>query len=439
MKTNEPFSQSALNGIFKISPKRPDCVNSIESSNLEFKKSFNWGSAAKYARTFAAFANTKGGYVVFGIANKPHKLTGLKKKYLSSFENIDPEKVSGFLNEHFSPEIQWDIHIYELAGKHFGLLYAYESLQKPVMCIKDFGSEIKEGDIYYRYRGRTTRIKYPELQIILDLRRKEEQHLWLKHLTKIARIGVRDAGIFDLHTGEASGASGSFLIDETLLSQVSFIKEGEFSEVKGKPTLKFIGKVKPISSAMPAIIGKKQIVKSKGIRVGDIVLAFLEQKKVMEPREYIKQICFESTAFLPVYYFMHLAKLNKGNTIEMVEDVISRSMAKSKLLERLRDGTTQSLSLPLTNTSSAIAKQNLAQQIFKKEIDENLIGRDLIYCLQAIRSIAQDNIKRYSGYIRDLLKIWFNKYYSSGDGTLVDNLRRAICWIDEALYRKHEV
>lgn len=437
MKNTKPFSQSALNEIFKISPQRPDCVNSRESSNLEFKKSFHWGSVAEYTRTIAAFANTKGGYIVFGIANKPHKLDGLKRNSFSSFEEIDPERVSGFLNEHFSPEIQWDFHVYELAGKHFGLLYADESSQKPVMCIKNSGSEIKEGDIYYRYRGRTSRIKYPELQTIFDLRRKEEQRLWLKYLTKIARIGVHDAGIFDLHTGEISGASGTFLIDETLLSQVSFIKEGEFSEIEGKPTLKLIGHVESLDSNVP-IIEKKQIIKSKGIRVGDIVLAFLYKKRVADSKEYIKQICFESTAFLPVYYFMHLAKLDKETTIKLVEAVVSRSQAKNKLLERLRGATTQKMRLPPTKTSSTIIKQRFIQQVTKQEIDDNLTGRDLIYCLQAFRAMEPNSLKRYSGYIRGLLKTWFNKYYSSGDGTLADNLRRTICWMDEALYRKDE-
>ncbi len=42
MDAKTPFSQEALNEIFKISPKDPERVISRESSSLEFKESFGW-------------------------------------------------------------------------------------------------------------------------------------------------------------------------------------------------------------------------------------------------------------------------------------------------------------------------------------------------------------------------------------------------------------
>jgi len=74
MDDSKPFSQETLNEIFKISPHKPDRVISRECSWLEFKESFGWASIPKYMRTFAAFANAKCGYIVFGIANRPHIL-----------------------------------------------------------------------------------------------------------------------------------------------------------------------------------------------------------------------------------------------------------------------------------------------------------------------------------------------------------------------------
>ncbi|MBI4792269.1 MAG: ATP-binding protein [Deltaproteobacteria bacterium] len=309
MDNHRPFSQEKLNEIFKISPLKPDRVISRECSWLEFKESFGWASIAKYLRSCAAFANAKGGYIVFGIANQPHTLKGLKGKNLEHFETLDPEQMSKHFNDHFAPEIEWDIQQYELNGNIYGLIYIHESNNKPVVCCKDSGKELKEGDIYYRYRGRTERVKYPELRSILDSKREQEQQLWMHHLANIARIGVQDAGVFDLQTGQITGSGGSFLIDESLLSQLSFIKEGEFSEVKGKPALKLIGSVSPIGS-IPIGVGKKQIVKTKGIRVADIVGSFLKHDQVPEPHEFIKQICFENTAFLPCYYYMHCAGLD---------------------------------------------------------------------------------------------------------------------------------
>ena len=432
MSNNQSFSQSALNEIFKISPKLPGCVNSRESSTLEFKESFGWASAPEYARTCAAFANTKGGYIAFGIKNKPHKLTGLRPKPLKVFEEIDPAKVSEFFNQHFAPEIRWDIHVHEVAGKQFGLLYVHEASEKPVVCTTDAGDKLRECDIYYRYRGRTTRIKYPELRAIMNERRAEEQRLWLKHLAKIARVGIREAGIFDLKTGQVSGAKGAFVIDESLLSQLTFIKEGEFSEVRGKPSLKLIGSVEAVSGA-PQILVPMQVIKSKGIRIGDIILAFLNQQKVDDPEEYIKQICFESTGFLPVYYFMHLAKLNTHATISLVDGVLCRGQAKGKLLGRLRMQTTQQMIMPSSDMAVTRKKKAYVGQAKKESINEKLRGTELKYCLQALRTLTTVEMKRHSKYLRGLLKLWFNKYYASQDGAIADHLRRGICWCDEAL------
>lgn len=56
---DNPFSQEILNDIFKVSSKYPDRLNSRESSWLEFKEKFGFGSLSKYAKTMAAFANTQ--------------------------------------------------------------------------------------------------------------------------------------------------------------------------------------------------------------------------------------------------------------------------------------------------------------------------------------------------------------------------------------------
>jgi hypothetical protein len=259
---------------------------------------------------------------VFGIANIPHRLIALDSRKLSAFENTDPAKVSAFFNEHFAPEIDWSLHVDKVDEKHFGMYYSYPSQDRPVVCTRDAGKKIKESDIYYRYRGRTSRIKHQELLVILDERRQEEQRLSLKHLRKIAKVGVRDTGVFDLQTAQVTGAKGAFIIDESHLSQLQFIKEGDFNEVTGKPTLKLIGSIK---SASGSVINSKQVLKTKGIRTADIILAFLDRQKVSYPQEYITQVCFESTCFLPVYYFMSLAGVDALSTTKLLKEVISRS------------------------------------------------------------------------------------------------------------------
>jgi hypothetical protein len=431
MDAKSPFAQENLNEIFTISPSDPERVISRESSSLEFKESFGWISLPKYLKTSAAYANAKGGYIVFGIADNPHRLCGLSGTNLNLFEGIDPKEMSGNFNEHFAPEVEWAMHEYELQGKIFGLLYIHEAKDKPVVCTKNAGNELKESDIYYRYRGRSERVKYPELKAILEAKRETEQRLWMHHLENIARIGVREAGIFDLHTGSVTGSGGSFLIDESLLSQLSFIKEGEFSEVKWRPTLKLIGHVEPLAGSISIV--PKQIVKTKGIRTADIIICTLNQSDVPEPEEYIKQICFENTAFLPIYYFIKKSRMTVDETVKVLENVVSRSTTRVKLIERLKNENTQEL--PVTNgtTKAATQKRHYVEALRNNRVDANITEKELEYCLQAIRGLTAAEVKSNSKYIRDLLRNWFNMHYASVKGPLADNIRRAICWVDEAL------
>ena len=46
---------------------------------------------AQYFKAMAAFANNQGGYILFGIGDKPRRLIGLKDKSLSQFEELKVE------------------------------------------------------------------------------------------------------------------------------------------------------------------------------------------------------------------------------------------------------------------------------------------------------------------------------------------------------------
>ena len=70
-------------------------LRSRESNTVEFKKSFNMGSAAAYVKTMAAFANNTGGYIIFGIEDSPRSILGLKNNNL---ENLKQEKLTETIN-----------------------------------------------------------------------------------------------------------------------------------------------------------------------------------------------------------------------------------------------------------------------------------------------------------------------------------------------------
>lgn len=436
------FSSEKLDAIFKLDPVHQDRVISRESTWLEFKESFGWGSLGKYVKSMAAFANVKGGYIVFGIKNSPHILQGLNESKIKIFNEIDPEKLSGALNEYFAPEIKWDITTYTFQGLTYGLIYVYESPQKPVMCLKSKETEknkedsiLQEGAIYYRYRGRSQKIKYPELKEIIDARRKEEQRLWMKHLLTMAKIGVKDVGIFNFKNGITTAGNGaSFMIDEAILSQLSFIKEGEFSEIKGKPTLKVIGELKGVPPIVAA--GKPRIVCQRGISLSNIVIDFLKFEKVNKPLDYIIQICSETSANLPIYYYIAKSGKSKEELWDIISQQTSRCAGKKALLQRIKENKSHHKKYALTGSQASKEREKFLTAI-ATEAEISIESHDDVkrFC-EAVIHQDLNAINEKKDYIRQMLKIIFLNHYEKVSSAHSQLIRSALCWVDEALYLK---
>lgn len=163
-----------------------------ESSEVEFKENFNLSNMADYIRIMASFANKCGGYIIFGIKDRPRKIVGIN---LDKFNETPQEKITNFLLEYFSPEIKWDIGVVEHNGFYVGYIHTYEAESKPVICKKYKDNKLKPGEIYYRYRAKTKNIEYGELKAIIDEIKEKERQNWIRVFKDIARIGPENVVI----------------------------------------------------------------------------------------------------------------------------------------------------------------------------------------------------------------------------------------------------
>lgn len=220
-----------------------------ENQELEFKEQFNFSGLAEYLRDFAAFANNRGGYLIFGVTDSPRKAIGLSDSATDQFDKIDPQQITGNILKIFSSEIIWKHDIIKYKSKNYGYFRVFEHTSKPVITKKDEGrdQELRNGDIYYRYGGRTQRIQSAELENIIAKRIEETNRHWTDLMSKIGRIGPTNAAILDTESGVIEkGAHSPLMIDSDLAKSLTFIKEGAFSEKAGAKTLKLVGDVVPI-------------------------------------------------------------------------------------------------------------------------------------------------------------------------------------------------
>lgn len=429
--SSAPFSPLNLNQIFQVSPKHANRLISRENGWLEFKASFNWAGREEYARTIAAFANNKGGYLVFGVKDKPHEVLGLDTR---KFDAIDPTEISKYLNDTFGVEIAWEAKAVEFSGKTLILLYIFPATRKPVIAANSGPKgHLVEGEIYYRYRGRTQRIRYPELQQLLEDQRRSEQASWLRLLRQIARVGIQNTALVDLTSGKGVGPGSAFVIDEASLPQLKFLKQGEFVETGGAPTVRLVGDATSMPTGL--IRPAKKVTVAKAINTPDIVSSFLQQETVGNPLEYVDRICFETSAYLPVYYFLHLAKVSRSNAIERLNGLQSTSQSKIRLIERLSGSDVLHVAPP-----KEVASENsrLRTEFIEKHklqtVKSALPVTQLKQAVKAMRSLTPAEIN--NPYCRDLLYSWFKKHYGGEDPALSDEIRRAIAYLDHVCHRK---
>lgn len=245
-----------------------------EGQELEFKEQFNLAGLADYFRDFAAFSNNRGGHLVFGIKDAPRTRAGLSETSIAQFEKIDPEKITGYLLEIFSSDIRWEQALLEIGGVSIGVFHIYEAEVKPVIAKKDEGKDqiIKNGEIYYRYGGRTQKIQAAELENIINKRIEQNNRQWLDLMSKIGRAGPQNAAILDTEQALIEkGDSRVLVLDEELANKLKFVKEGKFVEKDGAATLKLVGDVVPVDKVEVVKHVKEHLTKAYPLSAMELV------------------------------------------------------------------------------------------------------------------------------------------------------------------------
>jgi hypothetical protein len=275
-----------------------------EGQELEFKEQFNLAGLADYFKDFSGFANNKGGYLIFGVTDSPRQPKGMTPTSLEHFEKIDSEKITGFLLDIFSGQITWEQRVISIKGMHFGVFKIYPATVKPIIAKKDDGKDqlIKNGEIYFRYGGRTQKIQYAELENIINKRVEQNNNQWIDLMSKIGKAGPQNAAILDTEKSVIEKDNAKILVvDEGLASKLKFIKEGEFVEKKGALALKLVGDVLPIDKVDVVKRVKEHLIKEypltakevikevkkrvPGIKEGDIYTA-IKENKIKDDTEY---------------------------------------------------------------------------------------------------------------------------------------------------------
>jgi len=163
-----PTSALRVREVLQITKDAQGALPGFESHFAEFKSTVSSEKAGKahIARSLAAFANHRGGYVFLGIEDGGKICRIAPSTDLEAFWDELSDVISG----HFTPFFRWDRGVVELLGKRVAVAYAFAASDKPVIASADYTSKIQAGQIYFRYNRSTKPIEPGDLLKILHER-----------------------------------------------------------------------------------------------------------------------------------------------------------------------------------------------------------------------------------------------------------------------------
>ena len=187
---------------------------------------------------------------------------------------------------------------------------------------------------------------------------------------RIEAHGVENVALLNTVSGEGEARGGKFLIEESLLDQLSFIQEGEFSEKQGAPTLKLIGELQTIGeeSLQPIKEVTQQITWTQCIQ------DFANQIAVQDPMAYVRALCHLQAQWLPIYYYIQLAKSSVGDAITALElEDATRPSSQNFQIERLRFQK-QPTNVPARHTQTEFRAKTISRESMNLEDPEIALG-----------------------------------------------------------------
>ncbi|WAJ31261.1 ATP-binding protein [Antarcticirhabdus aurantiaca] len=296
-----------------------------ESDMHECKKGFGFRHSHKWLRAMAALANNRGGYILFGVDDETHEIVGLDN---DEFDKADAARFSEAVRSAFDPTPDFTHRSFDVGGKRVGVIHVRPHPGGPVIARTTLDGDLREGDIFYRYPGRSQRIKYSDLRAILDRRDAAAREQILPMVERLLALGPKRAMIADLTEGILSDGRVSLHIDEKVLAGIALIKEGEFDEVSGAPALRLVGEVQ-VGAAQPAVF--KGAISRK-----DVLEAFLRQDDVRNPEGYFGFVVDGCAGeWLPFRMFASKAGMDLSGARSFIEATTAPPRRKKLFLDSL--------------------------------------------------------------------------------------------------------
>jgi len=158
-----------------------EMIEEGENTNCEFKLKFS--SSEKIAKEMIAFANTKGGYIIFGVDDSK-KIVGVES------EKSEAELIKDVAENYCVPPINFNFQFIAIEGKELVIVEVRESKNKPhkLQDYKDY-FDLNKAEVYIRTNNKSVQASKEMIKIM----QADTNKMSLKNY----RIGNIEKSVFD--------------------------------------------------------------------------------------------------------------------------------------------------------------------------------------------------------------------------------------------------
>ena len=163
-----------------------------EARSVEFKSAAEWHDL-KHGLTkhILAMANLRdGGIVIVGISetNNVWSITGVTADQLDKY---DPDDMIDHINKYASPPIEFNVATHTTSeNKDLLVIQVYEFEEKPIVCKRNCGNELREGALYIRPVGKPESREVHNSDEMHDLLEVAAEKRTRSLLRQIQRVGI---------------------------------------------------------------------------------------------------------------------------------------------------------------------------------------------------------------------------------------------------------
>ena len=299
-----------------------------ETSEQECKAEFSPRRMEPIVRAIAALANNRGGFIFIGVCDDECRVEGMPD---TAFQDTDIVRITDKVKTLLTPTPVFSKDVIDIGGNAVGMIHVEKHAYPPVIVCRD-AHGLEDGTVLFRYPGQSGKIKFGDLLEMLRERDRVAQQSLLASASRLSEIGVDRALLVDTGLGELDAGARRVTIDRALADQLEFIREGEFDEREGAQTLKLIGDVHAVDPGGLVV----ERVEGHALTPDMALLAYLDREAVPSPMEYICLSALVQRQWLPLYYFIRLARVGNEVAITALEgtDAIYR-VSKENVLARL--------------------------------------------------------------------------------------------------------